>query len=78
MLQLYAGIRRHELPVKFRLAVVSIIFPGGDRRLQLRQVGNTPIDALSTEDAEFNFGHVKPTVIFGRVIIHQQDSNSAS
>jgi hypothetical protein len=65
-LHFITGIAGRELPVDGGMASVPVGLPGTD--VALKQVGswNASAKALARQDREFDFGHVKPTGMFGR------------
>src|ERR1700722_9221046 len=52
-LQLHACVSGGELPISFGVFLVSISLPGGDFFGQLVLVGNSPVEALRRQNAEF-------------------------
>ena len=42
--------------------------PSGDLSFEGLLVGNASAQALARQNAEFGFGHVEPTSVFGRVM----------
>jgi len=66
--EFYAGVICRELPIGFGMMFVSVFLPSGDFALQGRLVGNAAAQALARQNAEFGFGHVEPTSMFGRVV----------
>jgi hypothetical protein len=67
-LQFYAGIGGGEVPIGFDMFFVSAVLPGGDLLDQGQLVGDTPIEALTRQHAQFRFSHVQPTAVFGGVV----------
>ena len=47
---------------------VAPLLPGGDLRLEGREVGHAPVQALAAEDTQLDLGHVQPTAVLGRVV----------
>ena len=67
-LQLHAGVSGGELPIGFDMFLVAGILPGGDFLGQGLLVGDTSIETLARQHAEFGLGHVQPTAVFGCVV----------
>ena len=51
--------------------LISFIHPGCDFLLQDFLGFNQSVEALSAEVAKFNFSHIQPTAVFGRVMNFQ-------
>ena len=66
--QLTAGIGGGELPIGLCVVLVSAGFPGSHFLGRGLLVGNTPIKALTRQDAEFGFSQIKPTAVLGSVV----------
>src|SRR5580698_5783551 len=67
MLQFCSSIFAGELPIDRCLTAVSFVLPGSgfsDKRLF---VGNSPGKTLPCQDVQFDFGHVEPAAMLGRV-----------
>ena len=56
------------MPICLGIMFVSVFFPGGDFPGQGRFIGDSAIEALGGEDAEFRFGHVEPASMLGSVM----------
>jgi hypothetical protein len=56
------------LPIGFCVLLVASRLPSSDFIGQGLFVGNAPIETLSREDAEFGFGHIQPTAVFGCIV----------
>src|ERR1700722_20043927 len=67
-LQFYAGIGGGEVPIGFDMFFVLAVLPSGDFLGQGQLVGDTPIETLTRQNAEFGFSHVQPTAVFWRVV----------
>src|ERR1700691_5471361 len=67
-LELDPGVFGCELPIGLGVVLVSMALPSGDFFLQSRLVGNVSAQALARQNAEFGFGGVAPTSMFGRVM----------
>jgi hypothetical protein len=66
--QFDASISGSELPVNFDDLAVAFLFPSGHFRGEHRFVRYTAVETLPSKHAEFDFGHVEPTTMFGRVM----------
>jgi hypothetical protein len=56
------------VPIGFDMFFVSAVLPGGDLFNQGQLVGDTPIETLARQHAQFGFSHVQPTAVFGGVV----------
>ena len=63
-LQFYAGIGGGEVPIGFDTFFVSAVLPDGD----LLDQGDTPIETLTLQHAQFGSSHVQPIAVFGGVL----------
>ena len=66
--QFDASIGGSELPVNFDDLAVALLFPSGNFRGEHRFVGYAAVETLPSKNAEFDFGHIEPTTMFGRVM----------
>jgi hypothetical protein len=66
--KLSIGILTSELPFDPALLCVSSFLPGVDLGLQQLSTGDASIQTLPAEDADFDFRHVQPTRMLGRVV----------
>jgi hypothetical protein len=57
-----------ELPFDGASLLVAVGLPGVDFALQEVYAGDSTIQALATEDADFDLCHVEPTGVLGRVV----------
>ena len=67
-LQLHACVGGGELPIGFDVFLVATVLPGGDCLSQGLLIGDTTIETLARQHAEFGLGHVEPTAVFGRIV----------
>jgi hypothetical protein len=66
--QLDAGIGGGEAPVDRGAAIVAVLLPGGDFAPHFFDAGDAPLQALSIERTQFDFGYVEPVSMFGSVM----------
>ncbi len=71
VLQFDAGVGGGEAPVHGGVGAVARFLPGGDLLLERDVIGDAPVQALPAEHAEFDFRHVQPTAVFGRMVQFQ-------
>ena len=62
------GVLSGELPIGLGVMFVAVMFPGSDFRYESIFVGNTAIETLGREHAQFGLGHVEPAAVFGGVV----------
>src|ERR1022692_417309 len=67
-LQLNAGIDGGELPIRLGVVLIPGAYAGGDFLDQGLLVSDPPIETLRRQHAEFGFGHIQPTAVFGCVV----------
>ena len=68
MLEFISSVVGGELPVGLVVVCIAIILPCGDFIDQGLFVGDTAIEALGGQDAEFGLGQIEPTAMFGGVV----------
>ena len=68
MFELDAVVCRGELPIGFDMFFVTAVLPGGDFLDEGLLVGDTSIETLARQDAEFGFSHVEPAAVFWSVV----------
>jgi hypothetical protein len=73
-----AGVARLELPVALGVMIVAMVPPGSNLSFEYLLVGNAAAQALARQNAEFGFGHVEPTSMFGRVVPFESFHEAAS
>ena len=56
------------MPVGFGVVLVAVVLPSGDFVGEHFLIGDTAIQTLRRENAEFGFGHIEPTAVLGRVV----------
>ncbi len=56
-----------EQSVRFGMVLVAVVLPGGNFLDHGLPVGDTPIETLARQDAEFGLCHFQPAVMLGRV-----------
>ena len=56
------------MPIRLGVVFVAVVLPGGDFLDQSVFVGDTSIEALARENAEFRLCHIQPTAVPGRVV----------
>ena len=66
--ELSISVLAGELPFDGATLLVAIGLPSVDFALQKVYAGDSTIQALATEDADFDLGHVEPTGVLGRVV----------
>jgi hypothetical protein len=66
--QLDACIRVGELPIRFGVVLIAVAFPSGNFLDQSLLVGDTPIETLTRQDAEFGLCHIQPAAMLRRVV----------
>jgi hypothetical protein len=57
-----------EAPVDSGCGGIAVAVPGGDLGFQGRLVGDATIQALAVQYTQFDFSHVEPAPMFGRVV----------
>src|SRR4051794_39751188 len=67
-LQLDPGVGCGELPISLGMLLVADLLPGIHFLDQGLLVGDTSVETLRGQDAEFGFCHIEPTAVFGRVV----------
>ena len=67
MLQFCSSVVGFELPIDLGLLAVSFFLPGSGFVRKRLFVGNSPAKTLSRQNVQFDFGHVEPTAVLGRV-----------
>ena len=68
MLEFSASVLGGEPPVYDCGSLVALMLKRRDLCLQYHFVADPAVEALSTEDAQFNLSHVQPTAMFGSVV----------
>ena len=68
MAQLDACVVGGEPPVGGGAEGITALLPSGRFITQGVLVGNARVKDLSVEDTQFDFSHVEPTAVFGRVM----------
>jgi hypothetical protein len=68
VLEFDASVWGCEVPVGFGVACIAVAFPGGDFVDEGWFVGNTAVEALGGQDAEFGFRQIEPTAVLWRVV----------
>jgi hypothetical protein len=63
-----AGVVSRELPIGLGVMFVAMVPPGSDLSFDDLLIGNAAVQALAGQNAEFGFGHVEPTSMFGPVV----------
>src|SRR5215218_103123 len=66
-LELDAGILRTEAPLDLSGRGVASLLPGTHLRLEALEIWHSSIQALPTEYAQLDLGHVEPRGVLGRV-----------
>ena len=56
------------MPIRLGVMLVAAGLPGDDFVDQYLLVGDTSIETLARQGAEFRSSHVQPTSVFGRVV----------
>jgi hypothetical protein len=57
-----------ELPVGLGVVGIAVMLPGGDFVDEGLFVGNTTVEALGRQDAEFGFRQIEPAAVLWRVV----------
>ena len=60
-----------ELPVDANLVGITTLGPCMRLLAQRVDIGHPSVQALSSEHRQFNFRHIQPTAMFGRVVDFQ-------
>ena len=66
--QLLISVLSSKRPLDGSLQFVSRLLPGIDLAAQQLSAVDAPVQALATEDADFDLCHVEPTGVLGRVV----------
>ena len=74
-MQLPPRILVREAPLDGRPLRVAAPFIGVDFPAEGGDIRDTAIQALALQDAQFDFGHIEPTAVFGRVVKLQLSEN---
>jgi hypothetical protein len=55
-----------ESPLDGCARVVAVALPGSDFGFERSAIGQPPIEALSTQSCNLDFGHIEPAGVLGR------------
>ena len=56
------------MPIRLGVIIVASGDPSGDFLDQILLVGDTPIETLTGQDAEFGLSHIEPTAVLWRAV----------
>src|SRR4249920_3212647 len=66
--ELYASILGGKLPVNTLVTLIASLLPCPGFIAQGLDIWNPPIQALSGEGTQFNFGNIEPAAVFGGMV----------
>src|SRR4029450_2060888 len=75
-MQLHSCLRGRKLPVNGRPGGIAGSFRGGQFPFQHCCGGDAPVQALPSQDTEFDLSHVEPTAMLGRIVKLQLLANA--
>ena len=66
--ELDAGVVGGEVPVDLPLVGVGVVLPGGEFSVQGVEFADPAVEALPSQDGQFDLGDVEPGPVFGCVV----------